>query len=101
MTDTPLPPLDDGTTERRLTEVATGLRHFREIYEIRDRQVRDAIAELQERNQRQDSAIEVMEEKLLGKIEKIYELLWSGMKWLGTLLAMTLLAIILKALNLY
>lgn len=80
--------------------VETGLRHFREIFEIRRKQTEDEIAALQDRNQRQDSAIEMLEEKTLAQIEQIYGLLWSGMKWGGGLLASTLLATVLKALGL-
>lgn len=99
MTDQQSPPVILNA-EARLTGVETGLRHFHEISAMRNQQIWDAFSQLKDHNQRQDSAIEVMEEKLLGKIEKIYELLWSGMKWLGMLLGTTLSTIILKALGL-
>ena len=100
MTDTPLPPLDDGITERRLTAAETGLRHFQEIFEIRRTQFEAAIAMLTEHNRKQDRDLETMEERLQHKIGEIYALLWSGMKWGGGLLASTLLTIVLKALQL-
>jgi hypothetical protein len=96
---TELPPQDDGTRER-LMAVETGLRHFREISEIHQQQTRTDITALQDRNQRQDMAIEVIEEKMLNRVEQIRALLWSGLKWGAALTATTLLAIILKGLNL-
>lgn len=98
MTDQPPPP-DDGTRER-LMAVETGLRHFQEIFAIRQQQTNQVLHDLNERNRAQDSDLEAMEERLQRKIEEIYLLLWSGMKWGAGMLAVTLLTVVLKALQL-
>jgi broad specificity phosphatase PhoE len=98
MTDTQ-PPMDDGLKER-LTGLADGLRHFREIFEIRQQQTNAAIQALNERNRKQDEDLEAVEERLQGAIAEIYTLLWSGMRWGAGLLAVTLLTVVLKTLHL-
>lgn len=94
------PPDGDGKLRERLMVLETGLRHFQHICDMRHDQTQEAFARLDSRNDRQDSDLEVLEEKLLGKIEVIYTLLWSGMKWGGGLVAATLLTVLLKASNL-
>lgn len=94
------PHWDEPTIRERLTATADGLRHFREIFDRREKQIDDAIWGLMEHNRKQDRDLETMEERLQHKIGEIYALLWSGMKWGGGLLASTILAIVLKALQL-
>jgi hypothetical protein len=87
----------DSSVPSRLAAVEHRLHHFREIADLRHSHVWQLLDELKKHNNQQDADREVMEEKLLGKIEEIYDLLWSGMKWLGALFATTLLTIVLKA----
>lgn len=100
MTDKMQPQQDDGNIRERLTALETGLHHFQQISEMQDRQIREAFERVRARNDKQDSNLETLEERLILKIEAIYGLLWSGMKWGGGLLAVTLLSVVLKALNL-
>lgn len=94
------PPQDDGAMRERLTAMEDGLRHFREICEMRDDRIREAFERVKGRNDKQDAEMDILEERLLVKIEGIYGLLWSIMRWGGGLIAATLLSVILKALNL-
>lgn len=87
----------DSSVSSRLTAVEHRLNHFREIAEIRHSHVWQRLDDLNTHNNSQDANLEVMEEKLLSKIEQIHGLLWSGMKWLGALFATTLLGVVLKA----
>lgn len=89
----------DSSVPSRLTAVEHGLRHFRELMDTRNQHIWQALEELKKQNNRQDADREVMEEKLLVRIAEIYQLLWSGMRWLGALFATTLLGIVLKALG--
>lgn len=97
MTNTP--PKDDGTRER-IMAMETGLRHFREIYEIRHTQIRDAVAAVQEQCKRNTADIDILEEKTLMRIEGVKTLMLSGLKWGAALLATVLLTIVLKGLHL-
>lgn len=99
MTDQMLP-LDDMGLAPRLTAVETGLRHFQEICEIRNQQIRETFLGLQERNERQDRDLKALEATLLAKIAEIYSLIWSVVKWASSFLVVTLCTIILKALHL-
>jgi hypothetical protein len=96
MTTNSAPPTDSSVPSR-LMAVEHGLSHFREIADMRHQHVWKTLEELQIHNNQQDADREVMEEKLLIRIAEIYQLLWSGMKWLAALFASTLLAIVLKA----
>lgn len=87
----------DSSVPSRLTAVEHGLRHFRELMDAKYQHVWQSLDELKKHNNQQDAEREVMEEKLLVRIAEIYQLLWSGMKWLGALFATTLLTIVLKA----
>jgi hypothetical protein len=87
----------DSNVPSRLTAVEHGLRHFRELMDTRHSHVWQWLEKLEKHNSQQDADREVMEEKLLVRIAEIYQLLWSGMKWLGALFATTLLTIALKA----
>ncbi len=93
-------PPSDGNTRERLTAMEDGLRHFREICEMRDRAIHEAFDRVRTQNEKQDIKMEVLEEHLMAKIEGIYKRLWSIMTWGGGLIAATLLSIVLKALNL-
>ena len=95
MTENSVPPTD--STASRLTAVEHGLSHFREMTETKLQHTWAALNDLRHHNNKQDADREAMEEKLLIRIAEIYQLLWSGMKWLGGLFATTLLAIVLKA----
>ena len=99
MTDQ-LPPSDDTGLALRLTAVETGLRHFQEICDLRNQQVRDTFLSLQERNERQDRDSKALEATLLAKIAEVYNLIWSVVKWASSFLVVTLCTIILKALHL-
>lgn len=92
---------DEPSTRERLTAMESGLLHFRQISDIRNQQIWDALTQIKDHNRRQDTDLEVMEEKLLAKIGKIYALLWSGMKWLNAFLITTASAIVLKLLGIY
>jgi hypothetical protein len=100
MTNNAPPHKGDAGLEARITAVRTDLTHFREIQEIRHEQILTAIGDLRARNTQQDTQQEVLEEKLLRQIEKINQLLWNAMRWLGGLLASTLLMLVLKGSNL-
>lgn len=95
MTDT-VPPPDDADIRERLTALEIGLRHSREISKMQDRQYAAELKTLHDLTARQDDLIGALEEKLLGKVEQVHRLLFSGLKWLGALLAGTLLTIVLK-----
>lgn len=90
----------DLSVSSRLAAVEHRLDHFREIADLRHSHVWQSLEELKKHNNQQDADREVMEEKLLVRIAEIYQLLWSGMKWLGALFASTLLTIALKAFGL-
>jgi hypothetical protein len=100
MTSSAPPHKEDAGLEARITAVRTGLAHFREIQEMRHELILRAIEDLRTRNTQQDTQQEVLEEKLLGQIEKINQLMWNAMRWLGGLLASTLLMLVLKGSNL-
>lgn len=93
-------PLTNGNIRERLTVMEDGLRHSREISQMRDQAIREAFKRIETRNEKQDRNLEALEERLLLKIEKIFSLLWSGIRWGGSVLAVTLLTMVLKALNL-
>ena len=93
-----IPPRDD--LAGRLTALENGLTHYREMQALRQQQTDKELEELRAHNRRQDEDRAVMEEKLLSKVQEVYVLLWSGMKWLGSLFAVTLLTFVLKALKL-
>ena len=99
MTDTQ--PQDDATLKERLTAVETGLRHFQQICEIRDGQIREAFANAYSRDQKQDADLEAMEEWWQERFDRLHGLLWKGISGVSGLLAVTLLGIVLKALQLY
>ena len=103
MTDTQ--PQDDATLKERLTAVETGLRHFQQICELRerqtDRQIREAFANVYSRDQKQDAELEAMEEWWQERFDRLHGLLWKGISGVSGLLAVTLLGIVLKALQLY
>jgi hypothetical protein len=99
MTDQ-MPPSDDTELVLRLTAVETGLRHFQEICDIRNQQVREMFVGLQERNERQDDDLKTLEATLSAKIAEVYALIWSVVKWGSSFLVVTLCTIILKALRL-
>lgn len=98
MTDTA--PTDKSDLSRRLTVVEEGLKHSRELQQLQNTQTATKLGEHSARISQTANDLEVLEEKLLTKIEGVRELLWSGMKWLGAMLALTLLTIVLKALGL-
>ncbi len=96
MTNDTAPPTDSSVPSR-LQALEQRLNHFREIADMRHQHVWQSLEELKGHNNQQDADREAMEEKLLVRIAEIYQLLWSGMKWLAALFATTLLAIALKA----
>ena len=98
MTETP--PLDDIGLSLRLTAMETGLRHFQEIFDIRNQQTKETFTGLQERNERQDRDLKALETTLLAKIAEIHGLIWSAVKWASSFLVVTLFTIILKTLHL-
>jgi hypothetical protein len=98
MTDTPA--RDEANHGARLTALETGLRHFQDICDLRNQQVRDTFVILQQQNERQDRERQEMEKRLQDQLEELNALLWSGMKWLGSFLGVTLCTIVLKALRL-
>lgn len=91
---------DDGALRERLTVLETGLQHFQAICDMRNDLTREAFLRMDHRNNKHEMDLEVLEESLLAKIEAIYTLLWSAMRWGGGLIAATLLSVILKASNL-
>jgi hypothetical protein len=84
----------------RLTVLESGLQHFQTISEMRHDHTREAFARVDQRNDRQDTDLEALEEKLLTKIDAISTMLWAGMRWGGGLIAAALLTIVLKGLSL-
>lgn len=93
-------PTPDADHTARLMAVETGLTHFREICSIHHRQIQSDLTRLQERNRQQDEALDLMEEKLLSKLEKLHSLMWSALKWIAVFGVSTLSGIVLKVLNL-
>ena len=98
MTEQQAPPIN---IEARLTALEHGLKHMQEIHTLRHEQMAQHMTMLTTRNCEQDTAIETLEEKMLTKVDGIYALLWSAMRWLGMLFGVTLLTIVLKAAGLY
>lgn len=96
MTENSAPPTDSNVFYR-VEAVEQRLGHFREMMDTRHQHILQSLEDLKSHNNRQDADREVMEEKLLVRIAEIYQLLWSGMKWLGAFFGTTLLTIVLKA----
>lgn len=91
---------ESGDFRERITRLEAGLRHSQKIHEIQDGHIRDAFTRVEERNRRQDQHLAMLEERMLAKIEVIYALLWSGIRWGAVFFGTTLLGVVLKALNL-
>ena len=94
------PPQNDADINSRLMALENGQTHYRELQSLRQQQMDRELEILRAHNRSQDEDRAIMEEKLLNKIQEVYGLLWSAMKWLGSLFAVTLLTIVLKALKL-
>jgi F0F1-type ATP synthase delta subunit len=84
----------------RLTTLEARVAHIRELMDERDRGFTTRIAELISHNRLQDQEQEKLIERLSDKIEEIQAILWNALKWLGGLLATTLLSVALKTLGL-
>ncbi len=91
---------EQAASTERLTTLEARVAHIRELMDERDKGVSTRIAELIAHNRLQDQEQEKLIERLGVKIEEIQATLWSGLKWLGGLLATTLLSVVLKTLGL-
>ncbi len=74
-----------------------GMRHLREIIDLRHDQAEKKFGELDERNRVQDREMERLGAQLGGEIKAIRNELWLGIKWAAGLLFVTLLSVVLKA----
>lgn len=84
----------------RISSLETGLAHMAELAREREARNGERFRELLERNRVQDLEAEKLAEKLGAEIKELQATLWSGLKWLGGLLAVTLLSIVLNKLGL-
>jgi hypothetical protein len=86
-------------TEKLLT-LEAAMAHMRELALVREQMNTKEIEELKGHNRIQDQEAKELAKTLGEKIEQIHATLWSGLKWLGGLLATTLLSVVLKTLGL-
>lgn len=101
------PPSRDGPSDR----LERDLVHLKEMMAMREEVSQRCIAELRARLHVLETEVETREEKLRAHIarldekqalavDKLRELIWSGHRWLGTTLVVTVLSIVLKTLKL-
>lgn len=79
--------LQDDNTIQRLTVLESELSHLREMTDVRDT--------------RQDRDLKALEKRLTDRIGAVNALIMNGIKWILGLFAVSMLTIVLKALNLY
>lgn len=82
-------------TEKQLP-TADGMRHLREIVDIRHQAIMEKFRELDERNRVQDKEMETLGRHLGAEIQKMKDTLWQFLKWAGGLISATILSVTLK-----
>jgi hypothetical protein len=92
--------IDQPASMERLTTLESRVAHLRELMDERDRTTSMRITDLIAHNRVQDMEAEKLADRLGKKIEDIQATLWSGLKWLGGTLILTLLSVVLKTLGL-
>jgi hypothetical protein len=91
---------DETALTERLITLEAAVAHMREMALVRESMTTQAIADLKMHNSLQDQEQQKLADRLGRKIEEIQATLWSCLRWLGGLLATTLLSVVLKTLGL-